>query len=113
MLRTDKDNREERERTTLKAKQALQGSREALREGLRGFFQQLQRSSHHGLNGDAAAGQHPVPPGLGWGLHQLCAAYVECDRLRGQLHCDLSDYLGGHLDDLCGSKHRIYAVQTL
>uniref|UniRef100_A0A3B3UMX9 Claudin n=1 Tax=Poecilia latipinna TaxID=48699 RepID=A0A3B3UMX9_9TELE len=55
----------------------------------------------------------PVPPGLGWGHHQLRAAYVECDRLRGQLHCDLSDCLGGHLDDLCGSKHRTEDVQAL
>lgn len=65
---------------------------------------------HHGVSGDADAGERLVPPGLGRGHHQLHNAHVAGNSLRGEHHRHLPDHLGGHLDDLCGPEHRTNPV---
>lgn len=65
---------------------------------------------HHGVSGDADAGERLVPPGLGRGHHQLHNAHVAGNSLRGEHHRHLPDHLGGYLDDLCGPEHRTNPV---
>lgn len=81
-----------------------------LLKGLQGFppaaSEIFPSPLHHGLYGDADAGQRLVPPGLGRGHHQLRTANVAGHSLRGKHHRHLPDHLGGHLDDLRGPEHR-------
>lgn len=66
--------------------------------------------SNYGLTGDSDVGQCPVPPRLGRGHHELPTANVAGVGLRGELPHPCRDHLGGHLDELCGPKHRPHAV---